>query len=191
MLLADACAPRLAAKFAKERNNIAHEVVKTEKAYAKILSDIVNVFLNPLKESNLIKDGVITEENRRKIFPGALATLAQVHKDFSNALEARTHAWLPSSMMGDLFLNMIPYFKLYPVYVSDFESQMKALKDAKNNERFWEFIKGGFKILKVRVMREGAHVRCLTLSHAHGARRTRQTICRRCSSRRCSASRAT
>ncbi len=124
-------------------------MVKTEKAYAKILSDIVNVFLNPLKESNLIKDGVITEENRRKIFPGALATLAQVHKDFSNALEARTNSWEPCSMMGDLFLNMIPYFKLYPVYVSDFESQMKALKDAKNNERFWEFIKGGFKILKV------------------------------------------
>jgi hypothetical protein len=65
-------------KDAKERSNLAKEVVKTERVYAKILSDIVNIFLNPLKESNLIKDGVLTEENRRRIFPGALATLAQV-----------------------------------------------------------------------------------------------------------------
>ncbi len=137
-----------AEKFAKERENIAREVVKTERVYATILSHIVDVFLNPLKESNLIKDGVITEENRRKIFPGALATLAQVHKDFLHGLDARVKSWTPSSKIGDLFLTMIPYFKLYPVYVSDFENQMKALKDAKNNERFWEFIKGGFALLK-------------------------------------------
>ena len=137
-----------AGKFTKERENIAREVVKTERVYATILSQIVNVFLNPLKESNLIKDGVITEENRRKIFPGALATLAQVHKDFLNGLDARVQSWNPSSKIGDLFLTMIPYFKLYPVYVSDFESQMKALKEAKNNERFWEFIRGGFALLK-------------------------------------------
>jgi hypothetical protein len=123
-------------------------VVKTERVYTTILSHIVNVFLNPLKESNLIKDGVITEENRRKIFPGALATLAQVHKDFLNGLEARVDKWGPASNIGDLFLTMIPYFKLYPVYVSDFENQMKALKEAKNNERFWEFVKGGFALLK-------------------------------------------
>ncbi len=101
-----------------------------------------------MQESNLIKDGVITEENRRKIFPGALATLAQVHKDFLKGLDARVQAWNHSTKIGDLFLTMIPYFKLYPVYVSDFENQMKALKDAKNNERFWEFIKGGFALLK-------------------------------------------
>ncbi len=137
-----------AEKFSKERENIAREVVKTERVYATILSHIVNIFLNPLKESNLIKDGVITEENRRKIFPGALATLAQVHKDFLDGLEKRVSSWTPSSKIGDSFLTMIPYFKLYPVYVSDFESQMKALKEAKNNERFWEFVKGGFALLK-------------------------------------------
>ena len=158
-------------KFVKERANIAREVIKTERVYSTILSHIVNVFLNPLKESNLIKDGVLTEENRRKIFPGALATLSQVHKDFFNALEKRVAGWGPHSKIGDLFLDMNPYFKLYPVYVSDFENQLKALKvrthfdtlysffpvrelifsfsqEAKHNERFWEFIKGGFQVLK-------------------------------------------
>jgi hypothetical protein len=100
---------------------IAKEMVKTERVYSGILSHIVNVFLNPLKESNLIKDGVLTEENRRKIFPGALATLSQVHKDFLHGLEVRVDQWNVQSKIGDLFLTMIPYFKLYPVYVSDFE----------------------------------------------------------------------
>lgn len=176
----------VAVKHAKERGNIAREVVKTERAYCKILGDIVNVFLNPLKEGNLLKDGVITEENRRKIFPGALATLAQVHKDFLDALEGRVNAWTASGAMGDLFLNMIPYFKLYPVYVSDFENQMKALKEAKNNERFWAFIKNGFQILKVRRGKNECAFTALTCTI-----RIPPTTSRRCSSRPCSASRAT
>lgn len=89
--------------------------------------------------------GVINEELRRKIFPGALETLCTVHLDFLSQLEPRVASWHDSSCLGDVILKIVMFFKLYPVYVSEFEIQMKTLKETKaQNTNFCDFLNGAF-----------------------------------------------
>lgn len=62
-------------------------------------------------------------------------------------IRARVESWNDeSSTLGDVILTMVPLFKLYPVYVSEFEQQMKTLRETKaSNAAFAAFLQQGFK----------------------------------------------
>lgn len=81
-------------------------------------------------------------------FKAALKTLSTVHKDFLAQIKPRVEQWSDNSQMGDLILSLVPFFKLYPVYVSEFEQQMKTLRETKSsNTAFAGFLSNAFKQL--------------------------------------------
>jgi hypothetical protein len=74
---------------------------------------------------------VLAEELRRRIFPASLETLSKVHLDFLATLRPIVESWTEQSCIGDVILKVSVFFKLYPVYVSEFEAQMKTLREVR------------------------------------------------------------
>ncbi len=94
------------------------------------------------------KKDILAEELRRRIFPASLETLSKVHVDFLGKLRPIVSSWTDTSKIGDLLLEIVVFFKLYPVYVSEFETQMKALKETKaSNPNFAAFLSDAFKAM--------------------------------------------
>ena len=54
-------------------------------------------------------------------------------------------SWEENSKLGDVIMKVVNYFMLYPVYVSEFEIQMKTLRETKkSNPKFAEFLNEAF-----------------------------------------------
>ena len=111
---------------------------------------VVKHFLGPLKDMASIKPEILSEKARRRIFPSSLATLLKVHTDFYGKLINRLLALKEQAQktsdrvnlfLGDLFLEMSPFLKLYPMYVADFEMQQRYAKEEKaKNPLFAAFL---------------------------------------------------
>jgi hypothetical protein len=119
---------------------------------------IVKHFLGPLKDMASIKPEILSEKARRRIFPSSLATLLKVHTDFYGKLINRLLALKAQAQkttdrvhlfLGDLFLEMSPFLKLYPMYVADFEMQQRYAKEEKaKNPLFASFLERQFKVVR-------------------------------------------
>ncbi len=119
---------------------------------------LVKYFLGPLKDMASIKPEIVSENIRRRIFPTALATLLKVHTDFYGKLINRLLALKEQAQkttdrvnlfLGDLFLEMSPFLKLYPSYVADFEMQQRVAREEKaKNPIFANFLERQFKVIK-------------------------------------------
>lgn len=136
-----------------ERAQLILELYKTEVKYVQVLDNLVRYFLGPLKE----QPEILGDQNkRRKMFPSALVTLFSVHSEFLTKFRSRLTLLKERGdgsqrkifFLGDLFLEMTPYFKLYPTYVSDFEQQSKLIKEERaSNPAFAAFLEKQFKLL--------------------------------------------
>lgn len=79
-----------------------------------------------------------------------------MHSEFYNKLIARVVKLKQQAessqervtlFLGDLFLEMAPFLKLYPLYVSQYDAQMRALKEEKEkNQLFRTFLERQFKV---------------------------------------------
>ena len=84
---------------------------------------------------------------RRRIFPSSLETLYSVHETFLEAVTAKQAEWNSESIIGDVFLELCPYFNLYPPYLAEFNQQMQTCREVKkNNDNFREFIERCFAV---------------------------------------------
>mmetsp|Transcript_42568 Transcript_42568/g.59639 ORF Transcript_42568/g.59639 Transcript_42568/m.59639 type:complete len:585 (+) Transcript_42568:1251-3005(+) len=128
----------------KSRLNIVQEIVSTEATYVKTLETIVNHFLLPLRALSSQGKPVVDDEEIKTIFSSVEVILG-----FSNHLLQRLNErfaeWknLPpgKQQMGDIFLEMISYTKVYISYVTNYETAAALCSQLrKKSERFekWE-----------------------------------------------------
>lgn len=89
-----------------KRRIVFNELVTTERTYVKCLQCMVQTYMEPLRESGIVK------ENRvREIF-SICPNLLTFHTQFLADLEKQLASWSKMTGVGDCFINMVPFLKM-------------------------------------------------------------------------------
>lgn len=111
----------------KCRNTVA-EILKTEETYVRTLDLIINK-LRPAMAAPAFRSVIPNEHDIQILFPSSLNMLYQAHHDWLAQLKERVANWTPVTCVGDLFLLLSPYLRMYSVYVSNFELSSNKIRD--------------------------------------------------------------
>lgn len=114
------------------RLNIVNELLSTEKTYVDSLVVLVEKYGAIAKEKKLLSDA-----EYQAVFQNA-DTLLSFHRMFLADLEKRIATWNRHSLLGDLFVRLHGFFKLYMQYINGFDKSTEALKQALKQKKFRE-----------------------------------------------------
>eukprot|EP01105_Mastigella_eilhardi_P019085 TRINITY_DN4474_c0_g1_i1.p1 TRINITY_DN4474_c0_g1~~TRINITY_DN4474_c0_g1_i1.p1 ORF type:complete len:1406 (-),score=376.29 TRINITY_DN4474_c0_g1_i1:102-4319(-) len=111
-------------RSAKRRRLVATELVTSEREYVEGLGVLVKVFFVPLK-------AIVNDQDHKRIFSDV-----QVILNFStvlmNKLAERMKNWNATQQkMGDVFLHMMSFFKIYTSYIKNYELSFNTVNECK------------------------------------------------------------
>ncbi|KAL6069493.1 hypothetical protein QOT17_007521 [Balamuthia mandrillaris] len=109
------------------REKVAREILSTEKTYVEILSRLICYYLQPIEnfhKTTLRFEGILTlMKNARIIF--------SFNSDLLQSLDPRIQAWYPCQQLGDIFVHVAQYLRLYTQYVRDYGQALNDLRNAR------------------------------------------------------------
>jgi serine/threonine protein kinase len=112
------------------RLNIVRELLATEKTYVDSLTVLVEKYGAHVKEKKLL-----SADDFGAVFQNA-ETILSFHRMFLSDLDARLSTWNRHSQLGDLFVRLHSFFKLYMQYINGFDRSAEALKSALKHRKF-------------------------------------------------------
>eukprot|EP01094_Clydonella_sp_ATCC50884_P004751 TRINITY_DN1376_c0_g1_i1.p2 TRINITY_DN1376_c0_g1~~TRINITY_DN1376_c0_g1_i1.p2 ORF type:complete len:756 (-),score=308.87 TRINITY_DN1376_c0_g1_i1:484-2697(-) len=123
-------------KVSQKRKNIVGEMLSTEESYVQCLVVLVEKYMKPL----LAMAGTEalprqSPEEVRRIFANVEA-LIPVNQHLMRAINARVKQWSDVQLIGDVYLKMAPYFKIYNEYSNLYESNGDLLAKLKADPMF-------------------------------------------------------
>ncbi|TPX30256.1 hypothetical protein SmJEL517_g06146 [Synchytrium microbalum] len=126
------------------RNNIALEILTTEQSYLASLTTIQDAFINPLLSVMGSEREIISRKVFDKIIPSPFANIYELCRSLLARLNERLldPSWDPSTgRLGDIFLDTIPYLKMYSVYIQNFNGALSLIEDqSKKNPKLSAFL---------------------------------------------------
>ncbi|CAG8434947.1 7701_t:CDS:10 [Ambispora gerdemannii] len=141
----------------QKRHNIAWEILTTERHYVDCLLLVQRLFLQPLLRSLSTANPILTKKFINEIFANFL-DLVSLNTELLRRLENRIMGgsqesavdditWNPEiGCVGDIFLNMGPFFKMYSIYVKNFNSALAAIDvQLRENPAFSSFLRNVIK----------------------------------------------
>ncbi|KAJ1962296.1 hypothetical protein IWQ62_003575, partial [Dispira parvispora] len=141
-----------------KRDRIIQEILETERTYVSGLRLVHQIFYTPLLEA--------TEENGSTILPSKkvgeifanFTDILNVNQEFLQQLEARLapSTWCPTTgCVGDIFQNVAPFFKMYSVYMRNFQRALVTIRtSAEMYPAFRQFL---------RQVNSHENLKCLTI----------------------------
>ncbi|GBB97882.1 hypothetical protein RclHR1_00310010 [Rhizophagus clarus] len=140
----------------QKRFNIAFEILTTERHYVDCLQLVQRLFLNPLTKSLSSANPILSKKAINEIFAN-LPELINVNTELLRRLDERIAItiddkpiedsedkfWNPEDgCLGDIFLNMAPFFKMYSIYVKNFNSALSVIDvQLRDNPAFSAFLR--------------------------------------------------
>ena len=121
----------------KERRvTIAQEILQTERSYVSGLTILINSYLRPLREKN-----IISIQSIRRIFSD-IEVLYGFNLQFLTNVENRMKNWNENEQkLGDIFLREVDYLKMYTNYVRNYNESVKEVSICKKKSpKFSEFL---------------------------------------------------
>ena len=103
----------------EKRTLVAREMRDTEQVYLNGLRKLVQHYAQPLQ-------AIIGVAQAKAVF-GNVEEIAGLSETFLSMLAARVEAWNEHSTMGDVFKRYAPFFKIYSMYTSKYESGLQYL----------------------------------------------------------------
>jgi len=86
------------------------------------------------------KERVLSPDEVATIF-GSSDTLMGFHVDLLSTLESRFAAWSPEQKIGDVFLQIAPFLKMYVTYLNNYQKALETLSECeKRNADFRVFL---------------------------------------------------
>ncbi|CAG8587090.1 1167_t:CDS:2, partial [Acaulospora colombiana] len=144
----------------QKRLNIALEIINTERHYVECLLLVQRLFFDPLTESLSTGNPILSKKSISKIFAN-MPDLISINTELLRRLEERIAGpigdddeddvefdfWDPENgSIGDIFLDMAPFFKMYSIYVKNFNSALAVIDDQlRENPQFSEFFRNVIK----------------------------------------------
>ncbi|CAG8583416.1 1490_t:CDS:10 [Paraglomus occultum] len=138
---------------AQKRQSIALEILTTERHYVECLQLLERLFLRPLVDSLKTTYPILSESCIKGIFSN-LKELINVNTELLRELEERIagigekrssglNLWSEEdACVGDIFLNLGPFLKMYSIYVNNFNSALALIDEQlKSNPAFAAFLR--------------------------------------------------
>ncbi|KAJ3162472.1 hypothetical protein HDU86_004954 [Geranomyces michiganensis] len=114
-----------------KRAKIANEILESERRYVDSLLQLRKTFFEPLMAVVATPSEIIPKKAIQHIFselPGLINVNTELRKQLENRLEAQP--WSSSDgFMGDIFLNLAPYLKMYSSYVKNFNNALSLVTE--------------------------------------------------------------
>eukprot|EP00005_Dracoamoeba_jomungandri_P000908 CAMPEP_0174253766 /NCGR_PEP_ID=MMETSP0439-20130205/3115_1 /TAXON_ID=0 /ORGANISM="Stereomyxa ramosa, Strain Chinc5" /LENGTH=950 /DNA_ID=CAMNT_0015334963 /DNA_START=126 /DNA_END=2978 /DNA_ORIENTATION=- len=126
----------------EKRNCVAQEILSTERTYVKCLEIIINQFYKPLLEmvlNDITGKWEITEQQIRTIFY-QIETIYQFNTLLLHSLNERLGNWSQHSLLGDVFLDMGDYMRIYRSYIINYANALSTLQECRKNKKFQDFL---------------------------------------------------
>lgn len=117
------------------RTKIAKEILSTEQTFVKCLRSIVQYYMQPLlKQSEAIG---VSSDTIKALFPTNLETILQFNQELLKQLEERIKDFTPNTTLGDVFLKLTPFLKMYNEYSSNYQQALNTYNTLrKENQNF-------------------------------------------------------
>lgn len=119
------------------RDHVAQEILTTERVYVEHLEFLVKEVLHPLRDNH--KDQILTETEIRAIF-SETESILNYNKLLLLQLEERVAKWSVSQRLGDIFLLIANFLKIYSQYCSNYNEAMRILSECKKQTKFKKFL---------------------------------------------------
>eukprot|EP01104_Vermistella_antarctica_P015615 TRINITY_DN5173_c0_g1_i1.p1 TRINITY_DN5173_c0_g1~~TRINITY_DN5173_c0_g1_i1.p1 ORF type:complete len:438 (-),score=77.43 TRINITY_DN5173_c0_g1_i1:1196-2509(-) len=120
------------AKRIRKRNDVIREIISTEKSFMKSLSLLKSKFITPLKEYAGTKDEILPKQDIRVMF-AHLDSISSCNLVLLQKLETEP-------LIGRIFVDCAPYFRMYKDYVTNFDAAVKARQKHSTNKAFIMFL---------------------------------------------------
>ncbi|KAF8929217.1 hypothetical protein BGZ58_009100 [Dissophora ornata] len=137
-----------------QRESLVRHLYDSEEDYLRSLREIQSCYQKPLllnlhnaenpKKTGLLSPSsslkaVATKQEIETLF-GNLDQLVTFHESIRSLLEERSKIWGPSQIMSDLLINVIPKFKIYSKYFSNFHSALTVLDRISRSAQYRKFM---------------------------------------------------
>ncbi|KAL6055597.1 FYVE-type domain-containing protein [Balamuthia mandrillaris] len=126
----------------EKRHCVAKEILTTERSYLLCLTILIEEFLQPLeqKAKALVEQKKtnpwITQENIRSMFY-QITVIRGYSSLLLSQLEDRIgQHWSVDSCLGDIFVEMGDFFKVYGSYINNYNKALETFKQCKQNKKF-------------------------------------------------------
>ncbi|MES1918949.1 hypothetical protein MHBO_000833, partial [Bonamia ostreae] len=93
------------------RFKIVSEIVSSEKRYVEQLNVLNSLYIVPI-EASFETEPILTEDQSGVIFNN-LTVIKQLNGIFFYKMKERLVSWNKNSHIGDIFIDFVPYFKMY------------------------------------------------------------------------------
>ncbi|KAF9132249.1 hypothetical protein BGW39_000501 [Mortierella sp. 14UC] len=137
----------------QQRESIVRHLYDSEEDYLRSLQDIHSCYKKPLllnlqaaeasKKTGLLGTSgvkaIATKEEIDALF-GNLDQLIEFHEEIRSLLEGRSKIWGPTQIMSDLLLGVIPRFKMYSKYYTNFHTALLVLDRISRAPQWRKFI---------------------------------------------------
>ncbi|KAL6042127.1 epithelial cell transforming sequence 2 oncoprotein-like [Balamuthia mandrillaris] len=122
------------AQESEKRSQVVREILLTERNYNTCLAIMIEEYQRPLKTKKWI-----TEEQIKCMFY-QLEVIFELNRQLLLKLEERIDRWNDKSVLGDIFLEMADYLRLYKNYLNNYPKALAMIKTLKENKKFVEFL---------------------------------------------------
>jgi len=123
----------------EKRKNIFNEIVTSERRYVGGLTVMVNVYMKPMETKGILPPKVI-----KQIF-SVSENLMLFHQSFLQTLEKSLKEWNNTTLVGDHFLRIKPFFKMYYDYVNNYGAATNVLKEQMEKKKVSKFLENPFE----------------------------------------------
>ncbi|KAJ6226626.1 faciogenital dysplasia protein [Anaeramoeba flamelloides] len=114
------------------RKKIVEELYQTELTYCDGLRVMSELFYKPLKELNVIS------EKELKIIFSCLEIINKFNQVLKTKIFERVENWNEKSTIGDLFLQMSDFLKIYTIYLNNFNNSIHLYHELTKKKTFSE-----------------------------------------------------
>ncbi|KAF9111163.1 hypothetical protein BGX27_005323 [Mortierella sp. AM989] len=134
-----------------ERESLVRHLYDSEEDYLRSLQEIQSCYQKPLllslQNCEIKKTGILgtssakpvaTKQEIETLF-GNMNQLVEFHEEIRFMLEQRSKIWGPTQIMSDLLISVIPRFKLYSKYFSNFHAALTVLDRISRTPQYKRF----------------------------------------------------
>eukprot|EP01105_Mastigella_eilhardi_P014263 TRINITY_DN3253_c0_g1_i4.p1 TRINITY_DN3253_c0_g1~~TRINITY_DN3253_c0_g1_i4.p1 ORF type:complete len:809 (-),score=142.90 TRINITY_DN3253_c0_g1_i4:46-2472(-) len=115
------------------RDNVAHEMLSTERDYCASLLACIECYLTPLESQ-----AILTAEEMQILF-GNIKEVYTTNCPLLKALEDRVNKWYPQQVIGDIMRTVSSFTEPYLRFVENVAQSIKLSQKLAKNEKFIHF----------------------------------------------------
>ena len=112
------------------------EVLSSEESYIGSLNLLVNHYLLPLRK---VQDKRVTKD--LQVIFGNVEQILDLNNNLLDQLRDRVANWSETQLLGDIFIKIAPFLKLYSTYGTNYENAVSVFqREMKENIHFKEAV---------------------------------------------------